>query len=76
MIQVLHAFFDGEVFHPEEKTELAPNTRVKVTIEKEEENHSSPASFLQTARTLHLTGPSDWSENLEDYLYNGKSDHA
>jgi|GEM_PF-5863818 hypothetical protein len=31
MIQVLHAFFDGEVFRPEGKTELLPNTRVKVT---------------------------------------------
>ncbi len=30
--------------------------------------------FLQTARSLNLKGPADWSANLEEYLY-GEAEH-
>ena len=35
------------------------------TIEAEE-------SFLDTAMSIHLDGPADWSENLDQYLYKSR----
>ncbi len=65
----LHATFDGEVLRPEEPVPLEPNTRVRITIEGIEEAKAEPQSFLRTAQSLNLRGPSDWSERLEEYLY-------
>ncbi len=68
MIKVLDAVYDGTVLHPVEPLTLEPNTRVRITIEtvpKEPEQ----ASFLQTARSLQLDGPPDWSARLDEYLY-------
>jgi predicted DNA-binding antitoxin AbrB/MazE fold protein len=69
MSKTLKAIFDGEVLRPDEPIELAPNTRVKLTIESIDTSEKQPKSFLQTARSLNLQGPSDWSERLDDYLY-------
>ena len=69
MTQTLEAVFDGTVLCPDEPLELAPNTRVRVTIEAVETSEKQPTSFLQTARSLNLEGPSDWSERLDEYLY-------
>ncbi len=69
MVQTLYATFDGQVFRPDESVGLRPNTRVRVTIEAEDEQQEKKNSFLQTARSLKLRGPSDWSSRLEDYLY-------
>jgi hypothetical protein len=33
-----------------------------------------PGSFLDTALSLRLAGPPDWSDNLDDYLYGDKKD--
>ncbi len=73
MTKRIEAVFDGETLHPDEPLELAPNTRVRLTIE------SLPAggeagSFLRTARKLGLAGPPDWSSNLEAYVYGDKPD--
>jgi hypothetical protein len=73
MTKSIEAIFDGATLRPDEPLELPPNTRVRLTIE------SLPASgeaglFLRTARTLKLTGPADWSSNLETYLYGEKPD--
>jgi predicted DNA-binding antitoxin AbrB/MazE fold protein len=73
MTKIIEAVFDGMTLHPDEPLELPPNTRVRVTIE------SLPAageagSFLRTARALKLTGPADWSSNLETYLYGESPD--
>jgi hypothetical protein len=73
MTKSIEAIFDGVTLRPDEPLELPPNTRVRLTIE------SLPApgeagSFLHTARTLGLTGPADWSANLETYLYGYKAD--
>jgi hypothetical protein len=76
MTKTLHARFDGEVFRPEpeESLPLAPNTRVLITVEEEEElSPGESLSFLATARSLKLQGPEDWSERLEDYLYGDAS---
>jgi hypothetical protein len=72
MTKTLFATFDGEVLRPDEPLPLAPNTRVRLTIETEAAK--SPArSFLQTARSLNLDGPPDWSARLEDYLYGDRT---
>jgi hypothetical protein len=69
MTRTLFATFDGEVLRPEEPVALAPNTRVRLTIETTEVNETSSASFLRTAQALNLQGPADWSARIEDYLY-------
>ncbi len=69
MSKTLEAIFDGEVLRPDEPIELEPNTRVRLTIESVETPEKQPTSFLQTARSLNLEGPSDWSERLDEYLY-------
>jgi hypothetical protein len=70
MTKTLFATFDGEALRPEEPVSLAPNTRVRVTIETTEENEATGASsFLRTAQALDLDGPADWSARMEEYLY-------
>ncbi len=76
MIKTVEAWFDGKVFRPTEQIELAPNTRVRMTIEAMPPAEGETASFLRTARTLNLDGPSDWSANLDDYLYGGETSRA
>ena len=73
MSQTVEAIFDGEVLRPDEPIDLEPNTRVKITIEPAKEAKSKTKSFLDTALSLKLEGPSDWSERLDDYLYGGKT---
>jgi hypothetical protein len=69
MTTTVFATYDGEVLRPESPVTLAPNTRVRVTIETTVADENKSGSFLQTARALNLDGPSDWSERLEEYLY-------
>ena len=69
MSKTLEAIFDGEVLRPDEPIELEPNTRVRLTIESVDTSEKQPQSFLRTARSLNLEGPSDWSERLDEYLY-------
>jgi len=73
MSQTLEATFDGEVLRPDEPIELEPNTRVRITIEPTSEAADESKSCLDTALSLKLEGPSDWSERLDDYLYGGKT---
>ena len=69
MTTTVFATFDGEVLRPEDPVTLAPNTRVRVTIETTVAAESKSSSFLRTAQSLNLDGPADWSERLEEYLY-------
>ena len=69
MSQTVEAVYDGAVLRPETALALEPNTRVRVTVEPLPAAREGPGSFLRTARSLNLSGPSDWSENLDDYLY-------
>ncbi len=75
MTKTLHALYDGKVLRPEEPLNLRPNIRVRITVETSEGAAPKRRSFLQTARSLELEGPSDWSVRLEDYLY-GEANHA
>lgn len=74
MSQTLEAIFDGTVLRPIEPLILEPNTRVRITVESEQSPELKTRSFLQTARSLNLDGPSDWSERIEDYLYGAQDD--
>lgn len=77
MIKILEAIFDGQVLRPEQPLELQPNTRVRITIETDIPQERSVRSFLKTARSLNLQGPTNWSECIEEYLYGDKGDeHA
>lgn len=66
MTTSFYATYDGEVLRPEQPVTLRRNSRVHVTVETEK---TEEVSFLQTARSLALDGPSDWSDRLEEYLY-------
>ncbi len=70
MSSTIRATFDGEVIRPDEPLALPPNTRVLITIEiTGEEGGARTPSFLQTARSLKLDGPPDWSARLDHYLH-------
>ena len=69
MLETIDAVFDGRVFRPATPLELAPNTRVRITIEKVTSSRADKASFLDVARSLNLDGPPDWSANIDTYLY-------
>ena len=69
MTKTLHALYDGKVLKPEEPLDLKPNVRVRITIDDLKKKRAKKRSFLDTARSLKLEGPSDWSIRLEDYLY-------
>ena len=74
MSRTIEAVFDGEVLRPQEPLELQPNTKVRITIEESTTAQPNPKSFLQTARSLNLEGPADWSERIEEYLYGNRTD--
>jgi hypothetical protein len=76
MVKAIEATFDGKVFRPSELIPLEPNTRVRLTVETMEISQAESMSFLDTARQLNLDGPSDWSANVEEYLYGGENSSA
>jgi hypothetical protein len=69
MPQTFEAVYDGAVLRPETALGLEPNTRVRITVEVLPPAEAASPSFLRTARSLELRGPSDWSANLDSYLY-------
>lgn len=75
MNTAIEAVFDGNVFLPVKPLTLKPNSRVRIVVEILS-TPPSTKSFLQTARSLNLEGPSDWSKNLDNYLYGEKIDEV
>jgi len=69
MVEKIAAVFDGKVFHPAEPIALEPNTRVQIIIETVPHDADEATSFLQTAQSLNLDGPPDWSAKVDKYLY-------
>jgi hypothetical protein len=76
MVKTFDATFDGIVFRPAELISLEPNTRVRITVETATPSTEPTASFLDTACSLNLEGPADWSANLHRYLYGENADCA
>lgn len=82
MEKIVDATYDGEVVRFDEPVNLASNTKVRVLIDQPEDKlklkfvkkkkGGKPYGFLEYARSLKLDGPSDFSTNLDDYLYHGK----
>lgn len=68
MADTITAVFDGRVFYPTEQIALPNNTRVRLSIEILPPEKQESVSFLQTARSLNLSGPADWSTNIDKYL--------
>ena len=64
MTRTMTAIFDGEVLRPDEPVDLEPNTKVRITIEASEPPAEKTLSLLDTAASLNLEGPSDWSERI------------
>lgn len=75
-IQTIDAVYDGKVFLPNSPLLLKPNTRVRITIETVKVKRARKKSFLETAASIKIDLPSDFSENLDDYLYRGKTFNA
>lgn len=71
MEKTVRAVFDGRALWPEEPVDLEPDTQVTVTIRtvRKKEKGRIRESFLETARSLNLDGPRDWSRRFEEYLY-------
>jgi predicted DNA-binding antitoxin AbrB/MazE fold protein len=69
MPQIVEAVYDGTVLRPDTELGLQPNTRVRLTVEVLPPAEAAPPSFLRTARSMGLSGPTDWSANLDSYLY-------
>lgn len=71
MIKRIEAIFDGNVLRPAEPLEIEPKTRVTITVDVPVPKSNRHDSFLDTAVSLNLDGPADWSENIDSYLYRG-----
>ena len=70
MSTVIEATFDGEVFRPSQPVPLEPNTPVRLAVETASPTPApAPCSFLDTAISLKLEGPADWSANIDKYQY-------
>jgi hypothetical protein len=61
--------YDGTSVRLDDKVDLEANTPVRVTLEPLPPAPSPRRSFLETARTLSVSGPADWATNLEKYLH-------
>ncbi len=68
MGKVIEALFDGTALYPAETLTLEPNTRVWIVVEPMPPARNTTKSFLQTARSLNLDGPPDWSVSLDKYV--------
>ena len=75
MSQTIEAVFDGLVFRPLEPVELAPYSRVQITIAASPLSLDKLASLPGTAVTLNPEENADGSKNadvwedLENYIY-------
>lgn len=75
-IQVIEAVYDGKVFLPKQTPMLKANTRVRITVETVKSKRAKKKSFLETAKSIRIDAPSDFSSNIDAYLYEGKSFHV
>lgn len=68
VLKTIEATYDGQVIRPDAPLKLEPNTRVRITVTPVKPARSAKKSFIETARSLKLTGPTDLTENLDSYL--------
>lgn len=70
--QVIEAVYDGRVFLPQQSPMLKANTRVRITVEQMKVKRARKKSFLDSARSIKINAPADFSTNVDEYLYHGK----
>ncbi len=73
--QTFEAVYDGKVLRPKKRLELKPNTSVQVTIRAVKTKSKKKKSALEVIESLKVDAPSDWSENIEEYLQAEKRAH-
>ncbi|MCG2739834.1 MAG: DUF104 domain-containing protein [Syntrophaceae bacterium] len=66
--QTFEAVYDGKVLRPKKKLMLEPNTSVQVTIRAIKAKSKKIKSALEVIESLKMDAPSDWAENIEEYL--------
>ena len=71
--QVIEAVYDGRVFLPQQAPSLKANTRVRITVEPVKAKRAGRKSFLAAARSIKIDAPADFSTNVDEYLYRGKT---
>ncbi|MDT5123655.1 MAG: hypothetical protein QOC96_3137 [Acidobacteriota bacterium] len=82
MSKTLHVLYDGEVLRPEEKSDLQPNTRYRVTIEEEENNGEtaeSSASDYPLTMLLDVAtdmGVADLASRHDRYAHSALEDNG
>ena len=73
MIKTLEAIYDGKALQLKEPLAMKPGTRVEAPAQFSETEGGKAPSILAVVRALHLSGPADFSKNLDEYLYRGKA---
>ncbi|MBU4225418.1 MAG: DUF104 domain-containing protein [Chloroflexi bacterium] len=73
--QTFEAVYDGKVLRPKKRLILEPNTSVQVTIRAVKAKSKKKKSALEVIESLKVDAPSDWSENIEEYLQAEKRAH-
>jgi len=73
--QTFEAIYDGKVLRPKRKLEIKPNTAVMVTVKSVKAKRVPKKSFLDVIEKLNVEAPTDWSENIEEYLQAEKRAH-
>ncbi|MEK7249740.1 MAG: hypothetical protein AAB209_04880 [Bacteroidota bacterium] len=66
------AIYDGKALQFTEPVELKPNTEVNVILEVPDSPDGKEYAFFETALSMDLQGPSDWSTRFEEYLHTEK----
>jgi hypothetical protein len=79
MTWTIMATYDGSKFIPDEPLPLEPGTRVVLTVRAVGDEQigvqpSEAVSFFDTALSMDLDGPPDWSTRIVHYMYG--SDYA
>ena len=67
MSKTIEAVFDGMVFRPLEPVELAPNSRVQITIATAASSIANLASLARAAGTLNPSVNNDGSQNADEW---------
>lgn len=66
----VRAVYDGTKFIPEEVLDIAVGTEVELTVDVVDDNDlSRDYSFVDTALSLDIEGPTDWSTRVDEILY-------
>ncbi len=70
MAQTIEGIYDGVVLRPDAPLQLKADTRVRITVEALADETEPTPSFLDTLFNSNLEGfPSDFSANIDHYLY-------